>query len=101
MGRRYRKTDNYLLCCLIDFGDIIFYYLQGAWENCIGIYDENVTKQGKRYANTPCAIDPFPEHSKAKTGLLTGSVSRLAGRELFTKASSMNLDKILIPVTTI
>ena len=93
-------------CAWISIGaglmsPIIFYYLQGAWENCIGIYDENATKQGKRYANTPCAIDPFPEHSKAKTGLLTGSVSRLAGRELFTKASSMNLDKILIPVTTI
>jgi hypothetical protein len=80
---------------------IIFYYLQGVWDNCVGIYDENVAKHGKRYANTPCLIDPFPERPKAKIGLLTGSVSRLAGRKLFTQASLMNLDKILLPVTTI
>lgn len=79
---------------------IIFYHIQGVWENCVGIYDENLAKHGKRYANTPCVIDPFPELPKAQIGLLTGSVSRLAGRKLLPKASLMNLDKILIPVTT-
>jgi cyclopropane-fatty-acyl-phospholipid synthase len=80
---------------------IIFYHLQGTWDNCMSIFDDNQTKSGKRYANTPCAIERFPDNLTAKLALLTGSVSRLAGRELFSKISKMNIDKILIPVTTI
>jgi len=80
---------------------IIFYHLQGTWDNCVSILDDNQGKIGKRYANTPCVIERFPDQLTANLALLTGSVSRLAGRELFSRISKMNIDKILIPVTTI
>lgn len=80
---------------------IIFYHLQGLWDTCLSIFDDNYDKCGKRYANTPCRIEQFPDQLTVNVALLTGSVSRLAGRELFSKISKMNIDKILIPVTTI
>lgn len=80
---------------------VIFYHLQESWDNCVAIFDSNPIKDGIRYINTPCKISTFPKEAPTRLGLVSGSVSRLAGRSLIRKGSDMNFKSLLIPVTTI
>jgi cyclopropane-fatty-acyl-phospholipid synthase len=99
--RSQLEASSYIALGAGLMSPVIFYHLRDVWLNCEFILDENQSKWGKRYANTPCEIRPFSESINSKIGLVTGSVSRLAGRELVKKSSELELDRLIIPVTTI
>lgn len=77
---------------------IIFYHLQDSWDNCAGILDDEISKHGRQYRGTPRIITSIPESLEGETILISGAVSRLAGRALFSIASKKGARAILFPV---
>ena len=77
---------------------IVFYYLPGSWNNCEAIFDQDTAKVGVRYANTPRSISLMPDVLSGLDVLISGSVSRGAGRKLFELAANKNARSINFPV---
>jgi hypothetical protein len=77
---------------------IIFYHLKESWSMCKGILDDDVSKQGRQYKGIPRPITPVPETLEGQTILISGSVSRQAGRALFNLVSAKRARTILFPV---
>jgi len=75
---------------------IIFYYLS-KWDAITEIYDDDLNRIGKKWANTPLVIQKTPETLIGKNVLVVGSVSKLVGRSLFIKATDLNANTILFP----
>jgi hypothetical protein len=77
---------------------IVFYYLPQSWKNCEAIFDQDPAKVGVRYANTPKAISLVPDVLTGIDVLVSGSVSRGAGRKLFELAANKDARSINFPV---
>jgi cyclopropane-fatty-acyl-phospholipid synthase len=77
---------------------IVFYHLKESWSGCKAIFDQDKAKLGLRYQNTPRTISPLPDNFEGESVLITGSVSRGAGRRLFTLAAGMQARTINFPV---
>jgi hypothetical protein len=77
---------------------IVFYYLPQGWKNCEAIFDQDTSKAGLRYANTPRSITLMPDVLSGLNVLVSGSVSRGAGRKLFELAASKDARSINFPV---
>jgi cyclopropane-fatty-acyl-phospholipid synthase len=77
---------------------IVFYHVKESWNNCKAIFDEDQAKVGLRYENTPGSIQPLPRSLAGEDVLITGSVSRDAGRRLFNVAAGLNARSVNFPV---
>lgn len=80
---------------------IVFYHLREIWERCHEIVDGSNGKLGRRYANTPLAISKIPSDFSEKDVIITGSVSKLAGRQLFSMAAERHARSISFPVLSV
>jgi len=77
---------------------IIFYHLTETWANCKAIYDGEVSKYGTQYIGTPRPISPIPESLEGEVVLISGSVSKSAGRALGKIAMSKSAESLVYPV---
>ena len=95
---RVLSSTSYLALGAGLMSPIIFYHLKESWSMCNGILDDDVSKQGRQYKGIPRLITPVPETLEGQTILISGSVSRQAGRALFNLASTRRARTILFPV---
>ena len=77
---------------------IVFYYLPSTWKNCVAIFDHEESKAGQRYLNTPCVVSPVPSTLRGLDSLISGAVSKGAGRRLFQIADELGARTIAFPV---
>lgn len=76
---------------------ILFYYLQ-PWSTFEHVYDDDKTKVGLHYANSPRAIEMTPQTLRGKRVVVLGSVSKQTGRKLFLRATQLEAHSIAFPV---
>ena len=95
---RALSSTSYLALGAGLMSPIIFYHLKESWSTCNGILDDDVSKQGRQYKGIPRLITPVPETLEGQTILISGSVSRQAGRALFNLASARRARTIIFPV---
>ena len=95
---RVLSSTSYLAVGAGLMSPIIFYHLKESWSMCKGILDDDVSKQGRQYKGIPRLITPVPETLEGQTILISGSVSRQAGRALFNLVSAKRARTILFPV---
>lgn len=77
---------------------IVFYHLAENWGRCVGLYDDEVSKHGTQYAGTPLAIGPLPPSLDGEVVLISGSVSKSAGRKLTEIAFAKGARSLIYPV---
>lgn len=77
---------------------IVFYHLAENWDRCIGLYDDEVSKHGTQYVGTPLAIGPLPQSLEGELVLISGSVSKSAGRKLTEIAVAKGARSLIYPV---
>lgn len=77
---------------------IVFYHLPNGWRNCVALFDHDQSKIGQRYANTPRVVSPLPDTLQGLDTLISGSVSKGAGRKLYGVANDLGAKTITFPV---
>ena len=77
---------------------IVFYHLAENWSRCVGLYDDEASKHGTQYAGTPLAIGPLPPSLDGEVVLISGSVSKSAGRRLTEIALAKGARSLVYPV---
>jgi cyclopropane-fatty-acyl-phospholipid synthase len=77
---------------------IVFYHLVETWANCKAIYDGEVSKYGTQYFGTPRPVSPIPDSLEGEVVLISGSVSKFAGRALGKIAMTKGAESLVYPV---
>ncbi|MDC3376935.1 class I SAM-dependent methyltransferase [Candidatus Nanopelagicales bacterium] len=77
---------------------IVFYHLPESSAECTAIFDDDSTKWGHRYCHTPASIEPVPSSLDERIVLVSGAVSRQAGRVLTRRAIELGALNVVLPV---
>lgn len=77
---------------------IVFYHLPKSSANCTAVFDDDSTKWGRRYCHTPASIAPVPSSLDERIVLVSGAVSRQAGRVLTRRAIELGALNVVLPV---
>jgi len=80
---------------------IVFYHLPRGRDNCISIIDDDEDKWGRRYCGTPSVIGEVPKSLSGKTVLISGAVSKIAGRALTARAFDLDARSVVVPILNI
>lgn len=76
---------------------VLFYYLH-PWLAFDAVYDDDSSKIGLHFANCPRVIEQTPLTLENRRVVILGSISKLTGRKLFARATSLNAHSIILPV---
>lgn len=95
------RTRRYVALGAGLMAPIVFYHLPGSWDSCTAILDDDAAKWGRRYCGTPASIEPVPKTLEGQVVLISGAVSRSAGRALVERAMTIGAGNVVVPVVNL